>query len=104
MGFPLKVHHTFLSVFSLLYGKGNLSNVVCNQTALDRNDVVGKVVLCDNNTEIYVSEQLKEVERVGVYAAVFLSLNISYSLDLDGYYIPSRILPAASENLTKEYV
>ena len=77
---------------------------MCNQTALDRNEVVGKVVLCDNNTEIYVSEQLKEVERIGAYAAIFLSLNIFYSLDPDGYYIPSLILPAALENLIKEYV
>ena len=68
------------------------------------NKVVGKVVLCDYYTVIYVSEQLKEVERVGAYAAIYLSLNTSYSLDLDGYYIPSLILPAASENLIKEYV
>ena len=68
------------------------------------NEVVGKVVLCDYNTEIYVCEQLKEVERVGAYAAIFLSLNLSFSLDPDGYYIPSLILPAASENLIKEYV
>ena len=68
------------------------------------NEVIGKVVLCDYNTEIYVSEQIKEVERVGAYAAIFLSLNVSFSLDPDGYYIPSLILPVALENLIKEYV
>ena len=36
------------------------------------NEVVGKVVLCDFNTEIYVCEQLKEVERVGAYAAILI--------------------------------
>uniref|UniRef100_A0A2N9EI96 Subtilisin-like protease fibronectin type-III domain-containing protein n=1 Tax=Fagus sylvatica TaxID=28930 RepID=A0A2N9EI96_FAGSY len=53
-----------LSNLTLYYGKGNMSKAICNDTALDRNEVVGKVVLCDSNN-LNVSQQIIEVERAG---------------------------------------
>ncbi|GMY22785.1 subtilisin-like protease SBT1.8 [Fagus crenata] len=46
-------------------GHGNTSKAICNHTTLDRNEVAGKVVLCDYSTKIEVSQQMMEVERVG---------------------------------------
>uniref|UniRef100_A0A2N9FU67 Peptidase S8/S53 domain-containing protein n=1 Tax=Fagus sylvatica TaxID=28930 RepID=A0A2N9FU67_FAGSY len=81
---------------------GNMSKAICNDTALDRNEVVGKVVLCDSNN-LNVSQQIIEVERAGAYAAIFFT-DISLSLFPQEYSIPSLILTNASGTLVKEYV
>ncbi|GMY22536.1 subtilisin-like protease SBT1.7 [Fagus crenata] len=91
-----------LSNLTLYYGKGNMSKAICNDTALDRNEVVGKVVLCDSNN-LNVSQQIVEVERAGAYAAIFFN-DISLSLFPQEYSIPSLILTNASGTLVKEYV
>jgi hypothetical protein len=91
-----------LSNLTLYYGKGNMSKAICNDTALDRNEVVGKVVLCDSNN-LNVSQQIIEVERAGAYAAIFFT-DISLSLFPQEYSIPSLILTNASGTLVKEYV
>ncbi|GMY22780.1 subtilisin-like protease SBT1.8 [Fagus crenata] len=87
----------------LYYGKGNTSKAICNHTTLDRNEVAGKVVLCDYSTKINVSQQITEVKRVGAYAAIFLT-DKSSSLFPNKYSIPSLLLPTASGTLLKEYV
>ncbi|GMY22542.1 subtilisin-like protease SBT1.7 [Fagus crenata] len=92
----------FLTNLTLYYGKGNMSKEICNDTSLDRNEVAGKVVLCDS-FDSAVSQQIKEVERVGAYAAIFLT-NISVALEPEKYSIPSLILADAPGTLVKEYV
>uniref|UniRef100_A0A2N9HNU2 Subtilisin-like protease fibronectin type-III domain-containing protein n=1 Tax=Fagus sylvatica TaxID=28930 RepID=A0A2N9HNU2_FAGSY len=93
----------FITDLHLYYGKGNTSKAICNHTTLDRNEVAGKVVLCDYSTKIEVSQQMMEVERVGAYAAIFLTDN-SFSLFPNDYSIPGLLLPTASGTLLKEYV
>ena len=93
----------FITDSLLYYGKGNTSKAICIHRALDRKEVAGKVVLCDYSTKINVSQQIKEVERVGAYAAIFLT-DMSFSLDATQYSIPSLLLPTASGKLIKEYV
>jgi hypothetical protein len=87
----------------LYHGKGNISKAICNHTTLDRKEVARKVVLCDYSTKIEVSQQMMEVERVGAYAAIFLT-DISFSLSLKEYSIPGILLPTASGTLVKQYV
>ncbi|GMY22782.1 subtilisin-like protease SBT3 [Fagus crenata] len=87
----------------LYYGKGNTSKAICNHTTLDRNEVAGKVVLCDYSTKINVLQQITEVKRVGAYAAIFLT-GKSSSLFPNKYSIPGLLLPTASGTLLKEYV
>uniref|UniRef100_A0A2N9F9X2 Subtilisin-like protease fibronectin type-III domain-containing protein n=1 Tax=Fagus sylvatica TaxID=28930 RepID=A0A2N9F9X2_FAGSY len=50
----------FITDLHLYYGKGNTSKAICNHTTLDRNEVAGKVVLCDYSTKIEVSQQMME--------------------------------------------
>ncbi|GMY22775.1 subtilisin-like protease SBT1.7 [Fagus crenata] len=92
-----------ISDFPLFYGKGNRSKAICNNEALDRKEIAGKVVLCDYSTKIDISQQLREVQRVGAYAAIFLT-DISFSLHFKKYPIPGLFLPTASRTLVKEYV
>uniref|UniRef100_A0A2N9FMW6 Subtilisin-like protease fibronectin type-III domain-containing protein n=1 Tax=Fagus sylvatica TaxID=28930 RepID=A0A2N9FMW6_FAGSY len=93
----------FITDLHLYYGKGNTSKAICNHTTLDRNEVAGKVVLCDYSTKINVSQQIMEVKRVGAYAAIFLT-DKSFSLSPNEYSIPGLLLPTASGTLLKEYV
>jgi subtilisin family serine protease len=93
----------FITDLHLYYGKGNTSKAICNHTTLDRNEVAGKVVLCDYSTKIEVSQQMMEVERVGAYAAIFLT-DKSFSLSPKEYSIPGLLLPTSSGTLLKEYV
>ncbi|GMY22777.1 subtilisin-like protease SBT1.7 [Fagus crenata] len=86
----------------LYHGKGNISKAICNHTTLDRKEVARKVVLCVYSTKIEVSQQMMEVERVGAYAAIFLT-DISFSLSLKEYSIPGILLPTASGTLVKQY-
>ncbi|KAK2660269.1 hypothetical protein Ddye_006802 [Dipteronia dyeriana] len=70
----------------LYYGKGNVNKTICNMGALNPDEVAGKVVLCDNGTnDVY--GQMMEVNRVGAYAAIFLT-DMS-DLDAEDYSIPS---------------
>ncbi len=92
-----------ISDLPLFYGKGNRSKAICNNKALHRKEVAGKVVLCDYSTKIDISQQLREVKRVGAYAAIFLT-DISFSLHFKKHSIPGLFLPTASRTLVKEYV
>jgi subtilisin family serine protease len=98
--FPERV---FIDDMPLYYGKGNMSKEICNNEALDREEVAGKVVICDYSTKINVSQQIMEVKRVGAYAAIFLT-DKSFSLSPNEYSIPGLLLPTASGTLVKEYV
>ncbi|KAK0596676.1 hypothetical protein LWI29_017955 [Acer saccharum] len=92
----------YITNASLYYGKDNVSKAMCNASALDQNEVAGKVVLCDNSTKIDVYDQMEEVERAGAYAGIFL-LDIS-DLRLKNFTIPSLILDTASGTLVRKYV
>ncbi|TXG52436.1 hypothetical protein EZV62_021605 [Acer yangbiense] len=85
----------------LYYDKGNVNKTTCNMGALNPDEVAGKVVLCDNGT-IDVYGQMMEVNRVGAYAAIFLT-DMS-DLDAEDYSIPSLTLPTSSGILIREYV
>ena len=69
---------------TLYYGKGNMSKAICSDKSLDRNDVAGKVVICDSYL-VDSSQQISEVERAVAYAAIFLS-NISISLSQEAFF------------------
>ncbi|GMY22769.1 subtilisin-like protease SBT3 [Fagus crenata] len=98
--FPERV---FIDDLPLYYGKGNRSKEICNNKALDRKEVAGKVVLCDYSTKIDVYQQITEVKRRGAYAAIFLT-DEYFALDTFDYSIPGLLLPTASGTLVKEYV
>ncbi|KAK1578029.1 hypothetical protein Q3G72_027008 [Acer saccharum] len=92
----------YINNASLYYGRDNVSKAMCNASALDQNEVAGKVVLCDNSTKIDVYYQMKEVERAGAYAGIFL-VDIS-DLQPNDFNIPSLILDTASGTLVRKYV
>ncbi|GMY22537.1 subtilisin-like protease SBT1.7 [Fagus crenata] len=92
----------FLTNLTLYYGKGNMSKTICNDTSLDRNEVAGKVVICDSYG-LDVSKQIIEAGRVGAYAAIFLT-NMSLAVLPESCSIPSLILTDAPVTLVKEYV
>ncbi|GFS46626.1 subtilase family protein [Actinidia rufa] len=71
----------------LFYGAGNLSKSICSNSTLDPEEVAGKIVLCDNSTSIDVLGQMKEVQRAGGYAGIFLADSIN--LDPQQYNTPS---------------
>ncbi|KAL4600540.1 hypothetical protein ACB092_11G206300 [Castanea dentata] len=87
--FPESVSFTNLTLY---YGKGNTSKAICSDKSLDRNDVAGKVVICDSYS-VDPSQQILEVERAGAYAAIF-----------SNYTFPCLTLPDSSATLVKEYV
>ncbi|KAK1549104.1 hypothetical protein Q3G72_010301 [Acer saccharum] len=64
----------YITNASLYYGRDNVSKAMCKASALDQNEVAGKVVLCDNSTKIDVSCQMEEAERAGAYAGIFLAM------------------------------
>lgn len=97
--FPGSVSFTNLTLY---YGKGNTSKAICSDKSLDRNDVAGKVVIC-NSYLVDPSRQILEVERAGAYAAIFLS-NISISLSLVNYTFTCLTLPDSSATIVKEYM
>ncbi|TXG68608.1 hypothetical protein EZV62_003543 [Acer yangbiense] len=92
----------YITDASLYYGRDNVSKAMCKASALDQNEVAGKVVLCDNSTKIDVSDQMEEVERAGAYTGIFL-VDIS-DLQPDDFIIPSLILDTASGTLVRKYV
>ncbi|KAK2660266.1 hypothetical protein Ddye_006799 [Dipteronia dyeriana] len=92
----------YITNASLYYGRENVSKAMCSASALDQNEVAGKVVLCDNSTKIDVYDQMEEVERAGAYAGIFL-VDIS-DLHPDDFIIPSLILDTASGTLVRKYV
>ncbi|KAM3685790.1 hypothetical protein ACJW31_11G145500 [Castanea mollissima] len=92
----------FITDMPLYYSKDNMSKAICKDKTLDRKEVVGKVVICDSS-RLNVSQQIKEVERAGAYAAIFLTDDFS-SLSPNEYSIPSLILPTGSGTLVKDYV
>ncbi|KAK7848157.1 subtilisin-like protease sbt1.8 [Quercus suber] len=96
----------FITDLPLYYGKDNVSKAICKDKTLDRKEVAGKVAICDGS-RLNVSQQIKEVERVGAYAAIFTDIPLSYDkyiISNNEYSIPSLILPTGSGTLVKEYI
>ena len=92
----------YITNASLYYGRDNVSKAMCKASALDQNEVAGKVVLCGNSTKIDFYDQMEEVKRAGAYVGIFL-LDIS-DLHPDDFIIPSLILDTASGTLVRKYV
>ncbi|KAK7836338.1 subtilisin-like protease sbt1.9 [Quercus suber] len=90
----------FINDLPLYHGKGNTNEAICKDSALDRKQIAGKVVICDSY-RLNVSQQIMELERAGAYAAIFLT---DKSPEPNTFSIPSLILPTASGTLIKEYV
>ncbi|PSS19746.1 Subtilisin-like protease [Actinidia chinensis var. chinensis] len=92
----------------LFYGAGNLSKSICSNSTLDPEEVAGKIVLCDNSTSIDILGQMKEVQRAGGYAGIFLADSIN--LDPQQYNtpsqfaIPSLVVQTSFGTSLKEYV
>ncbi|KAG8632639.1 hypothetical protein MANES_18G039300v8 [Manihot esculenta] len=85
----------------LYYGNGNRSKAICYYGALNKSEVHGKIVLCDNTTETDVEGQKEELQRVGAYAGIFMT--DMPLLDPSDYTIPCLVLPTAAGALVKEY-
>ncbi|XP_058201319.1 subtilisin-like protease SBT3 [Rhododendron vialii] len=84
----------YLSDTPLYYGGGNLSKATCS--ALDREEVAGKVVLCDSS--IF---QMEEVQKASGLAGVFLGdPQVIYPED---YNFPSMVLTNNSWTSVREY-
>ncbi|KAL0007203.1 hypothetical protein SO802_008705 [Lithocarpus litseifolius] len=92
----------FITDLPLYYGKDNVGKALCKDKTLDRKEVAGKVVICDSSIS-NISQQIKEIERAGAYAAIFLT-DLYLPLTYEEYSIPSLLLPTGSETLVKEYV
>ena len=54
--FPESISFTNLTLY---YGKGNMSKAICSDKSLDRNDVAGKVVICDS----YLVDSSQQISR-----------------------------------------
>nr|POE60559.1 subtilisin-like protease sbt1.9 [Quercus suber] len=96
----------FITDLPLYYGKDNVSKAICKDKTLDRKEVAGKVAICDGS-RLNVSQQIKEVERVGAYAAIFTDIPLSYDkyiISNNEYSIPSLILPTGSGTLVKDRI
>lgn len=85
----------------LYYGKSDVNKSICHLGSLT-DEVIGKVVICDNSNRIDTYSQMEEVERAGAYAAIFLT--DTPDIDSDEYYIPSMILPTFVGPLIRQYV
>ncbi|KAL6317072.1 hypothetical protein AAG906_029824 [Vitis piasezkii] len=96
--FPQSIYITNAPLY---YGRGDANKETCKLSALDPNEVAGKVVLCDS-TETDVYTQIQEVESAGAYAGIFITDNLL--LDPDEYSIPSLVLPTNSGTSVLEYV
>ncbi|KAA8528516.1 hypothetical protein F0562_035871 [Nyssa sinensis] len=97
--FPESVYITNAPLY---YGKGNLSKAICNSSALDPQEAVGKIVLCDYSTNVDTFEQMDEVQRAGAYAGIFLTGTLS--LDREDYSSPSLVLQTNSGTSVRKYV
>ncbi|KAK1300425.1 Subtilisin-like protease [Acorus calamus] len=80
-------------------GRASVSKARCARASLDRTDVAGKVVLCDEYIDIF--EQFDELNRTGAAAGIFLSDPMF--LDPEDYYIPSVVLHGVEAKRVRAY-
>ncbi|THG09362.1 subtilisin-like protease SBT1.6 [Camellia sinensis] len=102
--FPGSVYITNTSIY---YGKGNLSKAICNVSTLDSEEIAGKAVLCDKSPNIDIFERMKEVERAGGYAGIFVGDMVTSDRQyyiLAQFSIPSVVLHTTYGASVKEYV
>ncbi|KAJ8763278.1 hypothetical protein K2173_026179 [Erythroxylum novogranatense] len=78
----------------LYYGQGNESKAICYRGALNKSEVHGKLVFCDNTTETDVEGQKEELQRVGAYGGIFMT-DLSL-LQPEDYSIPCLVLTTTS--------
>ncbi|KAJ8763268.1 hypothetical protein K2173_026169 [Erythroxylum novogranatense] len=89
--FPESVYITDAPLY---YGQGNESKAICYRGALNKSEVHGKLVFCDNTTETDVEGQKEELQRVGAYGGIFMT-DLSL-LQPEDYSIPCLVLTTAS--------
>ncbi|KAK8646616.1 hypothetical protein V6N13_120396 [Hibiscus sabdariffa] len=68
--FPIRI---LVTNTPLYYGKGDSNKTICRTGALNESEVIGRVVLCDNNSSINVFDQAEELERVNAAAGILIS-------------------------------
>ncbi|KAL8225831.1 hypothetical protein R6Q57_018388 [Mikania cordata] len=82
----------------IYYGSNNTKTSGCS--FLDRSDVRGKIVLCDDNN-VDLNGQMNAVTSAGAYGAIFLT--DSLFLDPSDYAIPGLLLHTRYASAIKEY-
>ncbi|KAL5714295.1 hypothetical protein ACHQM5_016276 [Ranunculus cassubicifolius] len=95
--FPLGVYITNAPLY---YGENNINKANCDQAALDRSEVRGKVVLCNGGRDTV--GQMDELERVGAIAGIFSG--DSTDADPEDYTMPGLFLQSGDGFLVKNYV
>jgi subtilisin family serine protease len=95
--FPQSV---YITNASLHYDVSNFAKRICNSSALDPEEVSGKVVLCDSSNGTDLLAQIQEVRRVRAIAGIFISDQI---IPPFGYVIPSVALPTKYGPKVTEY-
>ncbi|KAL4335967.1 hypothetical protein GQ457_07G025400 [Hibiscus cannabinus] len=79
------------------------NKTICRTGALNESEVIGRVVLCDNNSSINVFEQAEELERVNAAAGILISDSSHSAPDnISELSIPSLILASSSGALIKK--
>ncbi|WRX30499.1 Peptidase S8/S53 domain - like 10 [Theobroma cacao] len=85
----------------LYYGKGDFNKRICNIGALNKSEVFGKVVICDNSNRVSIFDQATELANVGAVAGILMADWTPFGVD--GLSIPSLVLPTSSGALIKKY-
>ncbi|CAN0922445.1 Subtilisin-like protease SBT3 [Linum grandiflorum] len=87
----------------LYYGKHDRKKATCYYSSLNRSEVRGKIVLCDNSTDIALQGQIAELQKAGAYGGIFMT---DWSLSLlqpDEYTIPGLVLTTSDGELVRKY-
>ncbi|XP_050206677.1 subtilisin-like protease SBT3 [Mercurialis annua] len=92
----------YISNATIYYGIDNENKSACVYGALNKSEVHGKIVFCDNSLKNDIEGQKQEIERVGAYAGI-LATDLLL-MDPLAFTIPCLILPTASAATVKEYV
>ncbi|KAL5714294.1 hypothetical protein ACHQM5_016275 [Ranunculus cassubicifolius] len=97
--FPLSIYITNTPIY---YGKNNISKANCDPSALNQNEVEGKVVLCNGDSDIL--SQMAELERVGALAGIFFTDRVIVHPQPEEYTMPSLIIKSTDGSLVRNYV
>lgn len=95
--FPSSVSITNTEIY---YEHSNPNKSGC--LSLDRNEIIGKVVLCDDSGNSDITEKMNVVTLAGAYAVIFLTSD-SLSLIPEEYSIPMICLHIRFAKELKEY-
>ncbi|KAJ8775361.1 hypothetical protein K2173_023126 [Erythroxylum novogranatense] len=77
---------------SLYHGKGHSNKSIGAPGALDRSEIAGKVVVCDQTDIVWIADQWIEVSRKGALAAIII-VDVLFNPPVS-YPIPTIFLPS----------